>query len=66
MAQDASTIGALKITVDTSDLDFAMEKADRLKAALEAIKALQAEIGAALPADQSDSIDPEFGVPVRR
>lgn len=67
MAQDATTLSALKIDLDLSDLDAAIARADRLKATLEQIKALQAEIGAAMQSARSDDdIDPKFGVPVRR
>lgn len=44
MAQDATTLSSLKIDLDLTDLDAAIEKADRLKATLEEIKALQAEV----------------------
>jgi len=41
---DATTIGALKVTVDTSALDVALEKAERLKATLQDIRALGVDV----------------------
>ena len=43
MAKDASTIGALKIEMDTSCLDEALEKAERLKALLDEIGGMSAK-----------------------
>jgi hypothetical protein len=52
----AETISSLKIDLDMSDLDAALEKAARLKAELEAVKALSASLKAS--ADRGGSAGP--------
>lgn len=41
----AEIVSSLKVDLDLSDLDAALEKAERLKALIEEVKALKAEIG---------------------
>lgn len=52
----------MKLELDTSDLDAALEKAEKLKTALEQIKALQSELASWPMRDRSN----EFAAEVER
>lgn len=58
MAENAGTIGSLKVLIDTTALDVATEKAERLKSLLTEIKAM---LGDQTPmTEEMDAADAEL------